>query len=106
MCSGRYCDAERKSIPLYNKLPSILGEHGRYDNPERVKRGIVPCLGVCAGGPLVVIYPDGDWYHHVDEALMARIVDEHIDQNKPISDHIFHRIETDDSVDQASTDSP
>lgn len=94
MCSGRYCDPERKSIPLYNKLPHLLGELGKYDNPERVKRGIVPCLGVCAGGPLLAVYPDGTWYHHVDEALLERIIEEHLGENRPISDHVFHQLDT------------
>jgi (2Fe-2S) ferredoxin len=65
---------------------------GRYDNPERVKRGITPCLGVCYGGPLLVVYPDGIWYHHVDEALLQRIIDEHLIGGCPVEEAIFHRL--------------
>ncbi len=91
-CAGAYCDPEGNSVALYNQCAHRLGELGRYDNPERVKRGITPCLGVCYGGPLVVIYPDGIWYHHVDEALLQRIIDEHLVGGQPVEEAIFHRL--------------
>jgi (2Fe-2S) ferredoxin len=69
-----------------------------YANPERVKRGVSPCLGVCSGGPLLVVYPEGIWYHHVDEALLQRIVDEHLRQGKPVEEFIFHRMSGDPPV--------
>jgi (2Fe-2S) ferredoxin len=67
----------------------MLGDLSNYFNPNRVKRGTTPCLGVCTGGPLLVVYPDGIWYHHVDEALLKRIVEEHLQQDKPVTGHIF-----------------
>jgi (2Fe-2S) ferredoxin len=91
-CSGRFCDPEGKAQALYERLPQLLGELGAYENPNRVKRGIVECLGVCAGGPLLVVYPDGIWYHHVDEALLNRIIDEHLRNNQPVESHIFHAL--------------
>lgn len=92
ICNGSYCDPEGSASRLYARLAGKLGELGRYDNPERVKRGITPCLGVCSGGPIVVVYPDGIWYHHVDEAVLDRIVDDHLLHNRPVEAHIFHRL--------------
>lgn len=83
-CTGRFCDPEGKAARLYERLPEMLGELGDYNNPERVKRGIAHCLGVCAGGPLLVVYPEGIWYHHVDETLLKRIVDEHLRGTPPL----------------------
>jgi cob(I)alamin adenosyltransferase len=60
-------------------------------NPGRVKCTLSGCLGVCAGGPIVVVYPDGVWYHHVDEALLKRIVHEHLVGGRPVEEHVFHR---------------
>jgi (2Fe-2S) ferredoxin len=68
----------------------MLKELGAYDNPQRVKRGIAECLGVCAGGPLLVVYPDGIWYHHVDKIALQRIIDEHLRENKPVAEYVFH----------------
>ena len=49
-------------------------------------------LGVCYNGPLLVVYPDGIWYHHVDEALLERIIEEHLISGKPIEEYVFHRL--------------
>jgi cob(I)alamin adenosyltransferase len=48
-------------------------------------------LGVCGGGPIVVVYPDGIWYHHVDDSLLERIVQDHIVGGQPVEEAIFHR---------------
>jgi len=93
ICTGPYCDPEGNGTMLYRTLARKLGELGRYDNPIRVKRGTTPCLGVCYDGPLLVVYPDGIWYHHVDEAVLDRIIDEHLRNNRPVEEYIFHRLD-------------
>ena len=40
--------------------------------------------------PLLVVYPEGIWYHHVDEALLERIVNEHLRGGCPVEEAIFH----------------
>lgn len=92
LCTGKYCDPEAKAYDLYQSLGGKLGELGRYDNPLRVKRGITPCLGVCYNGPLLVVYPEGVWYHHVDETLLDRIIEEHLLGNRPVVEAVFHRL--------------
>lgn len=93
ICTGSYCDPEGQAARLYRRLAARLGELGRYDNPARVKRGLTPCLGVCVGGPIVVVYPDGVWYHSVDERVLDRIIDEHLRDGRPVEGYIFHRLE-------------
>lgn len=93
ICTGSFCDPEGKAVALYRGLARLLGELGDYDNPCRVKRGTTPCLGVCMGGPILAVYPDGIWYHHVDEVLLERIVKEHLGDNKPVEAAVFHRLD-------------
>ncbi len=97
ICTGRYCDPQGRAIHLYAHLARLLGPLRRYENPCRVKRGTTPCLGVCSGGPIAVVYPDGIWYHHVDEVVLERIVHEHLEQNKPVAEHVFHQLGADET---------
>ncbi len=92
ICSGAFCDPDGKAGQLYARLARKLGELGEYDNPQRVKRGTTPCLGVCHSGPVLVVYPDGIWYCQVDEALLDRIVEEHLCNGRPVEDAVYHRL--------------
>jgi len=65
-----------------------------------VKVSTSSCLGVCMGGPILAVYPDGVWYHHVDKALIDRIVEEHLRNNRPVLEWAFY--EKDDAVPSAS----
>ena len=63
----------------------------RLRNPHRIKCTLADCLGVCQGGPIVVVYPDGIWYHGVDEQAMERIYREHLIGGRPVDALVFHR---------------
>jgi (2Fe-2S) ferredoxin len=93
VCTGGFCSPDRKGRALYSLLASLLQREGLLFGPSRVKRGETPCLGVCAGGPIVVVYPEGIWYAHVTPELLERIVVEHLKMGKPVEDAVFHRFQ-------------
>ena len=91
VCTGAFCSPDRRGRELYALLPQLLEREGLLFGPDRVKRGETPCLGVCAGGPIVVVYPDGVWYGGVTPALLERIVIEHLRDGLVIDEAVFHR---------------
>ena len=38
--------------------------------------------------------PDGTWYYGVTEAVMDRIITEHLVGGEPVSEHVFHQADT------------
>jgi (2Fe-2S) ferredoxin len=94
VCTGGFCSPERGGRRLYALLPQLLDREGLLFGPTRVKRGETPCLGVCAGGPIVVVYPEGVWYAGVTEELLERIVVEHLRDGMVVEEAVFFRLPT------------
>lgn len=92
VCTGSYCSPDRRGSELYAELAGLLQREGLLFGPTRVKRGETPCLGVCAGGPVVVVYPEGIWYGHVTSGLLERIVLEHLKEGRIVEEAVFHRL--------------
>ncbi len=92
VCTGRFCSPSRQGRSLYAQLATLLQREGLLFGPTRVKRSETPCLGVCAGGPIVAVYPEGIWYHNVSPALLERIVMEHLKEGRVIEGAVFHRL--------------
>ena len=97
VCVGGFCSPERRGRALYALLASLLERENLLFGPRRVKRGETPCLGVCAGGPIVVVYPEGIWYAHVTPELLERIVVEHLRDGRIVEDAVFFRMESSSS---------
>jgi (2Fe-2S) ferredoxin len=91
VCTGGYCSPNREGRRLYTLLPRLLEREDLLFGPRRVKRGETPCLGVCAGGPIIVVYPEGVWYARVTPELLERIVVEHLRDGKVVEQAVFHR---------------
>ncbi len=92
ICTGGFCSPDRKGRALYAQLAQLLQREDLLFGPTRVKRGEVPCLGVCAAGPVLVVYPEGTWYAGVTPELLERIVVEHLRDGREVSEAVFHRL--------------
>jgi (2Fe-2S) ferredoxin len=92
VCTGSYCSPDRRGRQIYSELARLLQREDLLFGPTRVKRGETPCLGVCAAGPIVAVYPEGVWYANVTPALLERIVVEHLKHGDVVEEAVFHRL--------------
>ena len=47
------------------------------------------CLRVCQHGPILVVYPDGVWYHSATPPVIERIIQEHLLKNQIVTEFMF-----------------
>jgi (2Fe-2S) ferredoxin len=52
--------------------------------PGGVRVNKAGCLDRCAGGPVVVVYPQEVWYTFVDNADIDEIIESHLKNNVPV----------------------
>ena len=89
VCTAPACadaGAEATYKALKKRAKHIEGVEGVWVN----RSGSV---GGCMHGPVVVIYPEGIWYHHVTENKVDELIRRHLQNGEIISEWLFHRTE-------------
>jgi NADP-reducing hydrogenase subunit HndC len=74
ICGGTGCTSSG-SANIQSEFEKALG---KYDLTEEVKLVRTGCFGLCALGPVVIIYPDGTFYSRVSPDDVDEIVEEHL----------------------------
>ena len=74
ICGGTGCTSSGSKV-LMTTFEKELEKNGLQDEVKIVQTG---CFGLCALGPVVIIYPEGTFYSRVEEKDVAEIVSEHL----------------------------
>jgi len=87
------CCSKADSLVVWDYLKKRLKELG-LDTPSQNRptctfRTKANCLRVCQQGPILVIYPEGVWYHSVTTTVIERIIQEHLLNNQIVKEFVF-----------------
>ena len=80
VCTGTGC-SHGGADGIISAFEQQLKEHKLDQEIRVVKTG---CLGLCAKGPNVVIYPEGIYYNFVTAEDVPEIVEEHLLKGRPV----------------------
>jgi NADP-reducing hydrogenase subunit HndC len=97
ICGGTGCSSSG-SVKLSEKLAEELKAKGL---DEEVKIVMTGCFGLCALGPIMIVYPEGTFYSRVTVEDIPEIVSEHLEKGR-----IVERLVYNDTVDKADSAEP
>lgn len=87
------CCSKADGLAAWDYLKQRLKElHLDQPTAERstcIFRTKANCLRVCQQGPILVIYPDGVWYHSATPAVIEQIIQSHLLKNQIVAEYAF-----------------
>jgi len=87
-CGGTGCTSSG-SQKIQDAFVREIERQGLADEVKVVQTG---CFGLCALGPVVILYPDGTFYSRVEEADVAEIVSEHLLKGRPVQRLVYNEV--------------
>ena len=94
VCGGTGCTSSG-SMKLYARFEELLAANGLDKEVKLVRTG---CFGLCAAGPVVIVYPEGAFYSHVKLEDIDEIVSEHLVKGRVVTRLLYK------DADQAATE--
>ena len=85
-CGGTGCTSSG-SQKIQEAFAREIEKQGLAEEVKVVQTG---CFGLCALGPVVILYPDGTFYSRVEESDVAEIVSEHLLKGRPVERLVYN----------------
>ena len=87
------CCDKQVSLEAWDYLKKRLKQLGldqpTIDRPSCIFRTKANCLRVCQQGPILVVYPDGVWYHSATAEVIEQIIQQHLLGNQIVREYAF-----------------
>ncbi len=94
VCGGTGCTSSG-SEQIIEKLHSEIEKNGLKEEINVVRTG---CFGLCARGPIMIVYPEGTFYSMVQEEDVPEIVSEHLLKGRIVERLLYHEDKTDETI--------
>ena len=100
ICGGTGCTSSG-SVTLQKAFNENIEAFGLAEEVKLVQTG---CFGLCALGPIVIVYPDGTFYSRVTADDVKEIVEEHLLKGRIVERLVYRDEATDDTVKKAAAE--
>ncbi len=95
VCGGTGCTSSH-SDKIIEKLHEEIKANGLEEEVEVVRTG---CFGLCALGPIMIVYPEGAFYSRITPEDIPEIVSEHFLKGNIVKKHLYQEtIQEDGSI--------
>ena len=94
VCGGTGCTSSN-SLTIVNKLKEEIERQGLQDEVNVITTG---CFGLCALGPIMVVYPEGSFYSMVKVDDIPEIVEEHLLKGRIVTRLLYQETVEEDTI--------
>ena len=98
ICGGTGCTSSG-SVAIQKEFETQIAANGLAEEVKIVQTG---CFGLCALGPVVIVYPDGTFYSRVTVDDVAEIVSEHLLKGRPVERLVYNDTGSEEVVENVS----
>ena len=88
VCGGTGCTSSG-SLQVFNLLKEEIAKNGLAEEVSVVQTG---CHGLCALGPIVIVYPEATFYSMVKPEYIPEIVSEHLIKGRIVKKYLYSEV--------------
>ena len=94
ICGGTGCTSSSSEL-LISTMKDELAKRGMEKDVNVVRTG---CFGLCALGPIMIVYPEGSFYSRIKVEDIPRIVEEHLVNGNVVKELLYDETVDGDNI--------